>query len=96
MESSDRDLAIVEKVLCEDVPVPLVDVTRPHDTDVGTISFQSDGVPADPVKFSEKLQALRPGRSVDRHRWRLRGGQLMGQHGYKDVCQLHASITIGL
>ena len=34
MESGDHELAPVEKALCEDVPVPLVNVTRLHEADV--------------------------------------------------------------
>ena len=33
LESSDRELAPVENVLCE-APVPLVEAIRPHETDV--------------------------------------------------------------
>ena len=34
MESGDREIAPVEKALCEDAPVPLVDVTRLDEADV--------------------------------------------------------------
>ena len=34
MESGDREIAPVEKALCENVPVPLVYVTRLHEADV--------------------------------------------------------------
>lgn len=34
MESGDREIAPVEKALCEDAPVPLVDVTRLNEADV--------------------------------------------------------------
>ena len=84
MESGDREIAPVEKVLYEDPPVPLVDVTRPHEADVSfaVIEHQSS---AYPCKFNAKLEALRPGRVVDRRRWALRGEQLMHSKNYRDV-----------
>ena len=42
MESGDRELAPVEKVLCEDVPVPLLDVTRPHEADVSFVAIDPE------------------------------------------------------
>ena len=34
MESGDREIAPVEKALCEDAPISLIEVTRPHEADV--------------------------------------------------------------
>lgn len=84
MESGDCEIAPVEKVLYEDTPVPLVDVTRPHEADVSFVAIEHK-VFAYPCKFNEKLQALRPGRVVDRRRWALRGEQLMHSKNYRDV-----------
>ena len=84
MESGDREIAPVEKVLYEDAPVPLVDVTRPHEADVSFAAIKHR-LFAYLGKFNAKLQALRPGRVVDRHRWALRGEQLMHSKNYRDV-----------
>ena len=37
MEGADGDLAVIEHVLCRDQPVPLVDLTRPGEQDVGPL-----------------------------------------------------------
>ena len=84
MESGDREIAPVEKVLNEDAPVPLVDVTRPHEADV-SFAAHEHRLSAYLCKFNAKLQALRPGRIVDRRRWALRGEQLMHSKNYRDV-----------
>lgn len=85
LESGDREIAPVEKALCE-APVPLVEVTRPHEADVSFADVEL--IPsAYHLKFNARLQALRPGRIVDRHRWALRGEQLMYSKNYKDVSQ---------
>ena len=84
MESGDDEIAPVEKVLCDDTPVPLVDVTRPHEADVSSAAIDHV-LFAYPCKFNTRLQALRPGRVVDRHRWALRGEQLMHSKNYRDV-----------
>ena len=84
MESGDREIAPVEKMLYEDAPVPLVDVTRPHEADV-SFAAAEHRLFAHPCKFNAKLQALRPGRVVDRRRWALRGEQLMHSKNYRDV-----------
>ena len=84
MESGDREIAPVEKVLNEDALVPLVDVTRPHEADV-SFATHKHRLSAYLCKFNAKLQALRPGRVVDRRRWALRGEQLMHSKNYRDV-----------
>ena len=84
MESGDREIAPVEKAFHEDAPVPLVDVTRPHEDDVSFTAIEHKLLTYS-YKFHAKLEALRPGRVVDRRRWALRGEQLMHSKNYRDV-----------
>ena len=84
MESGDQEIAPVEKALRHNPPVPLIDVTRPHNLDVSFAAIKQNHT-LTRRKFDARFEALRPGRVVDRHRWALRGEQLMSSRNYKDV-----------
>ncbi|OCL09185.1 hypothetical protein AOQ84DRAFT_221144 [Glonium stellatum] len=71
IESSESAVAPVVKLLTQDLPEPLVEVTGPHHPNVSI--------------FADKLKALRPGTSIDRRRWSLRGEQLMRQRNFNDA-----------
>lgn len=40
MESGDQEIAPVQKSLRDDPPVPLIDVTRPHEVDVSFAAIE--------------------------------------------------------
>lgn len=85
IESDETAVASIVKLLTQDVPESLVNVTRLNDANVSSPVLENQH--ANSVQFTAKLEALRPGTSNDPRRWSLRAEQLMQQRSYKDVGQ---------
>lgn len=83
VETNETAIASVVKLLTQDLPEALVDITKKDHSNVSLVTYRCH--PTERKQFLASLETLRPGTTNDPARWSLKAQQLMQQKAYKDV-----------